>query len=111
MYITVMRPPITGRNRGLNRCGSSPAWQKRCVQIQTGDFWNLEHRARQDLAVSNDNDYVRRERANLIDRFAILDSRRLQSLSRPAFGPPAISAFLIGGAVIFCSRPPVYPVA
>ena len=34
---------IAGGDRCLDRRGAAPARQKRCVQIQAGESWNLEH--------------------------------------------------------------------
>src|SRR5262245_4957432 len=59
---------IASRDCGLNRRGPSPARKKRCVQIQTGEVWNLEHSPRQDLAVGNDHNHIGVERAHLLDR-------------------------------------------
>ena len=70
---------IARGDRRLNRRRAAPAWQKRCVQIQTGDARDLQHIARQYLAVGHDNNHICLERADLLDRALIFDSGGLEN--------------------------------
>ena len=50
------------------------------MKIQTGESWNLEYTARQDLSVCKDDNDIRRQGANVFDCLWIFDARRLQNL-------------------------------
>ena len=58
------------------------------MQVQTGKAGNLEHIARQDLAVGNDDNHIGFERTELFDGLWIFNFRRLQNLKERRLPSP-----------------------
>ena len=53
---------VTSHDCTLNGCGTAPARQERGVNIDTPKRRNIEHGLRQDHAIGDDDDQIRRER-------------------------------------------------
>ena len=65
-------------DRRLDRCGAAIFWKNGRVQIQAREPRRIEHRLRQNLAVSHDHDHVCVQRNDLRDRFRRAQFHRLQ---------------------------------
>ena len=49
---------IPRHNRAVDRCGTTPARQKRCVNVQTALFWRIQHGLGQKQPIGHDHSAI-----------------------------------------------------